>query len=237
MKGIIYYLVDPREPEHIRYIGVTSRDMEDRGLEHIKEAKYYKGKNTYKLNWIRKLLSEGVEPKQLLLKEFDFVDEEELFLKEVEIVKEYKEKGHKLTNTTLGGKGTLGHTLSPEVKKLLSDKGKEQWKNMSEEERKSRNEFNSRRMKGNSFRKGKKDPPERIESKKGQIKGKNSPTWKGYWIQMDEKGKKINSWESIEDAAQSIGVSYKAIWYAGNSKTKSGDDRKCGGYYWKQIKE
>ena len=235
MKGIIYHLIDPRFPKEIRYVGITSRDPKFRIIEHIKEAKYYK-KNTHKLNWIRKLLSEGVEPIMCIDDEFSFTNIEEYFLKEIESIQKYKYQGHNLVNSTIGGRGCLGVKASEETKKLLSNKGKLQWEKMSKEERDKRHQFNSNRLKGNSFRKNKKDPQSRIDSKKIQYKGKNNGNWKGYWIQIDTNFNKVKSWESIKEAADFLKITYKSIWSASRKFTKKGLPYKAGGFYWKQEK-
>lgn len=66
--GIIYGLIDPRY-DIIRYVGQTVTTLKERFQGHMDEAKKIDtSRDTYyKLNWIRKLLSLGLEPKPVLL--------------------------------------------------------------------------------------------------------------------------------------------------------------------------
>ncbi len=96
----IYALVDPREPQHYRYIGYTI-SPKGRLKAHI-----YPNKNqfSYKANWIKKLLSENVLPVMKIIAAHTGNN----FKKhEIELISRYKESGHKLTNTTLGGDGPI----------------------------------------------------------------------------------------------------------------------------------
>jgi hypothetical protein len=51
----IYAHVDPLEPRHIRYVGMSATDYK-RPLRHIVLAQYDYAKSTHHINWIRKLL-------------------------------------------------------------------------------------------------------------------------------------------------------------------------------------
>lgn len=132
----LYCLIDPRCPEHIRYIGITRCDLKLRLARHFEEAAYKKS-NSYKNNWVRGLIHEGVRPEILLI---DSLPSWEAACKsEIETIKELKALGYKLVNMTDGGEGvTKGNKRSPEtVEKLrLAPLGKKQ----SEETKRKRSE-------------------------------------------------------------------------------------------------
>lgn len=104
MKEIkIYGLSSSREPNNIRYIGKTSKKLKYRLSTHL----YYtrKGKS-HKDNWILKELSDGFE---IIITEIFLVPEDESWEEwEKYYIKEYKERGYKLTNLTEGGEGLHG---------------------------------------------------------------------------------------------------------------------------------
>lgn len=224
MKAQVYTLSDPNTNK-IRYIGVTIRTLEVRLLEHIKEC--FSNKVTHKLNWIRSLLEQNLKPHIELLANIEESDIDKIYEKEQEIIRIYKEAGFNLTNGTDGGKGTWGHILSKEAKDKIANKASQQWVNYTKEKKTELSLQTSKRLKGNSYRKGKKDPPHRIESKKGIIKGKGSPTWKGYIVKLDKNMQELQRWESISDAAKELDVDYRSIWLA----AKTG--KTCKKYFWK----
>lgn len=113
-KPCIYGLVDPLEPEHIRYIGYTARTF--RMIAHEKEARY-SNHNTHKLHWMRKLISEGRMFQSIILEEFEpDVATSTLISAEIRHIAEKQSLGHHLTNGTSGGDGVAS---TPEVKAKL----------------------------------------------------------------------------------------------------------------------
>lgn len=109
---LIYGLFDPRIEKHtipneVRYIG-KSVAMRARMTDHIRES--IEGVETYKCCWIRSLLKEGIKPKYIVLEKCENNWRE----REIALIKEYKEKGHRLTNATEGGEGLLGYKFSKE---------------------------------------------------------------------------------------------------------------------------
>ncbi len=95
----IYSLEDPRKNKP-RYIGKTV-NVKKRLCAHIRRAKN-KGNSTYKDNWIRKLLSEGVEPVLVIV---DKVEGKQSNFWEQHYISLYKSWGFSLTNGTDGGDG------------------------------------------------------------------------------------------------------------------------------------
>lgn len=122
----IYKLTEPDgcEIRHV-YIGFTSRSLDKRVMEHIW---YSKKKNYYLCNWIKKLASEGLQPKISLVK---LTDAEHWQQDEIEEIKQARisesKTGIKVLNILDGGEhGNLGRVVSEVTRKKISDakKGK-----------------------------------------------------------------------------------------------------------------
>lgn len=103
---LIYGLIDPLEPKHIRYVGMAMKV--GRSFEHAKNAKRLVSKHSYLFHWIRLLQAENREPAVLILEELS-EDATRNFVGEVEkmYITSLREIGHKLTNVSGGGWG--GH--------------------------------------------------------------------------------------------------------------------------------
>jgi hypothetical protein len=111
----VYGLVDPLEPGHIRYVGMASVRA-DRPLEHAKEARKLSTSPSYKINWIRKVQSEGREPAVVVLEELSEGSSQDLVgFCEKAYIKSLREIGHRLTNVAEGGNGGNTGPLTPEV--------------------------------------------------------------------------------------------------------------------------
>ena len=94
----IYSLIDPRNPNIIRYVGKT-KNPKKRIKEHINDSKRF---NDYKSNWIKSLLKENISPIMNLIIECD--DESSIFL-EKHYISVFKSKY--LTNSDEGGHGNI----------------------------------------------------------------------------------------------------------------------------------
>lgn len=103
----IYYLKDPITNK-IRYIGRTSRKLNERLLDHISSS--HSNHNSYKKNWILKLDSQGLKPEIGLLKKVNCSWKESHKI-EKDIIKEYFEKGCKLVNLVDKGCGSYGISI------------------------------------------------------------------------------------------------------------------------------
>lgn len=97
MSHKIYVLVDPREPEHVRYVGYTSQKLGQRLRGHIKDAAL----DNHKGNWVNSLLEQGVRPDIRLYKEVG----PDWSQAEIDAIKHFRDLGHALTNGTDGGDG------------------------------------------------------------------------------------------------------------------------------------
>lgn len=100
----LYALCDP-ETDEVRYIGQTVRPSM-RLFEHIAPQNLIA--KTHKNHWIKKLLREGKRPSMIILK---WVPLSEIDAAEVAMIKEYRQKGARLTNYTNGG-SDYGYSLS-----------------------------------------------------------------------------------------------------------------------------
>ena len=113
-------LIDPRHNLPF-YVG---KGKDRRCDYHLWEAKYRTTKNSYRLNKIRKLLSDGYTPIVKKIEE----NVSDSFAKEFEmlLISEIKELGIKLTNITDGGDGGLGikHSEESKLKTSLALKGR-----------------------------------------------------------------------------------------------------------------
>lgn len=126
----IYCLYDPNECK-VRYVGRTSKKvLEHRLIEHISKAKYFekycKGKRLpHRVNWIKKILSEGREPKIKLLTEVEGWYESHQF--ERELIKKWKEV-RDLVNLEDRGEGGINRIVTIEDKIKISNSLKEYYK-------------------------------------------------------------------------------------------------------------
>lgn len=118
----IYVLYDPRECK-VRYIGRTSKkNLLHRLIEHISKARYehvyYPGKkSSYKNNWIKSLLTDGVEP---CIKLFTTVTGwKESHDVESCLINKYRES-RSLTNYTDKGQGVINNYVEFETRTKIS---------------------------------------------------------------------------------------------------------------------
>lgn len=106
----IYELRDPRDlTKSPRYVGITIRDLDKRLLGHLGSLK----SKTHKNNWIKSLLKDGVCPTIHLIEEvigWNYACKVEQYW-----IKEFREQGYNLTNSTNGGEGSLGLVPRPET--------------------------------------------------------------------------------------------------------------------------
>ena len=126
----IYCLYDPLECK-VRYVGRTSKKvLEHRLIEHITKAryfeKYHEGKRLpYRVNWIKKLLKEGREPKIKLLTEIEGWKESHDF--ERALINKWKDKQN-LVNSEDRGEGGKNRIITAEDRVKISDSLKEYYK-------------------------------------------------------------------------------------------------------------
>jgi group I intron endonuclease len=110
---LIYTLSHPTTGD-VRYIGQTSKSLENRLIRHLYEARQNK---CYRHRWIISLIKLGLTPKIELLdhcETFQWSETERYW------ISMFKFWGFKLVNGDDGGRGTKGLKHSEETKKILS---------------------------------------------------------------------------------------------------------------------
>lgn len=202
----IYGLVDPREPETIRYVGKTT-DLEKRWLAHITKSKYLK---CHRSSWIVSLIRQGIVPIMRIIMLCQLKDWQHV---ERKIISKFKSQ--KLTNGNEGGVG--GGTPAPwviekirnyrrlnaqSISQKLSEAFKKKWADPAYRERMS------------IAHKGKKQSPELIEKRirpiRGRIQSESEKRNRSAAL-IKQRGVKVinlntgNIFDSLADAAQSMG--------------------------------
>lgn len=141
VSAVIYGLVDPREPERIRYVGKTIHPTW-RVKQHLQDARA--GQPSHRCKWIRKLLSEGTEPQLITLEVVPEADWEEA---EIRWIAKLRQDGHQLTNGTDGGGGIPPEVISQRLtefyavdvnRERLRRIAKASWETMTPEQRQAR---------------------------------------------------------------------------------------------------
>lgn len=95
----VYVLVDPTD-DSIRYVGITTKALEERLRRHLYDIKNRPDLNYHKINWLKKLRNQELTPLIREIEEFDTVEEAKEF--EIEYIAKYKYL-YNLTNATIGG--------------------------------------------------------------------------------------------------------------------------------------
>lgn len=135
MENYKIYGLKLKDSNDIRYIGLTSRDLEDRFKEHLTITINYKYKNGY---WIKKY-KDNIE---IVLIEDNIKSFENVCLKEIFYIKYYRELGFELNNLTHGGEGMRA---TEETRKKISESQK--GKKISEEcKEKIKNTLSGRKL-------------------------------------------------------------------------------------------
>lgn len=111
IKYTIYKLIDPVSNE-IRYIGLTFNTLKQRLASHLSE----RGRS-HKINWIRKLKSQGLKPVIEPIEE-NILSYDEVCNSEIYYIEYYKSIGCDLTNMATGG--NKNKKMSEEVRKRMS---------------------------------------------------------------------------------------------------------------------
>lgn len=109
MKTNIYAIQDITG--NVRYIGKTSKSIEERFSVHLSHAK--RGTKNHVYNWIRSCMKQGYLP---LIKIIDGPIDGDGSLEEMYWIARFKREGCNLTNQTLGGEGNPGYIPSEEAR-------------------------------------------------------------------------------------------------------------------------
>lgn len=195
----VYALVDPRESDHLRYIGKTINEY--RAFGHLKDARNLEI-TTRKCNWIRKLLSEGIMFEEIILEEFPlgFPDEllnELLNAKEMYYIAKFRLEGHDLTNSTEGGGGILNPSDETRAKirdarvyQIMKDVTPETLKKMSESQKLSYQNNPERREQQRKAMKDRRANPKEQEH--------YSLIQRNAWANPEERAKRLVKFQTPE---------------------------------------
>lgn len=183
----IYGLFDPRDSS-LRYIG-KSINPERRLYEHVLESLREAGNSSFRVGWIKHLLSIGLEPELEILEECDETNWQQA---EIDWIAECKANGLQLVNLTPGGespprwdemcdpvaarqklKESRRKRTPPNLGKKWSDEYK---KKMSQALSGSNNPMYGKFGKDHP-KTGKKDSPEEIARKRSVFLGERNPMY------------------------------------------------------------
>lgn len=238
MEITIYGIYDPNNPDVIRYIGKTKKNVKQRLNQHI-----YLSKQGVKrpINlWIKKLLNNNVIPEII---EIEKTNIDEWCDREIYWVSFYREK-NELLNLSDGGGSNLNYTPSQETRKKISEGNKGKigyWKNkkLTDDHKlkigesglgKKRNEITKKNISDSLL--GRKLTEEHKLNLSKSNKGKISKNKKPVIKICLETGEELKIYESLELAMIDNNIKSK-----GNIVSVCKNKRKkCGGFSWKYKK-
>jgi len=230
MKNVIYKIVNIKNG--FVYVGRTS-NFKRRFMEH--KSRFNTSKKTSPL-YIDMVLygfeSFKFEIIEVVENKHDLPKREEFWI----------EKLNPKYNKNLGGLGNKGYVVKEQTKKRLSEIGKNQWDNLSDDEKKDRISNNLKgpkkghevslitRKKISDKIKGRKLPKEHIENIRKALKGKYRPNTKHKKpvIGVSVKDGHLIKAESVKEAAEMLNIHPSSITKVLTKKAKT-----CGGYVWK----
>lgn len=214
MKVLIYTLSDPSSGE-VKYVGQTSKTLNERFILHLKDAKYKK--NNKRIAWINSLIKKEKEP---IIEIVDEVNEDEWVFWEMYWIEQFKAWGFTLKNETIGGEGAKGyvHTESTKEKmrgRILSSETREKmslakkglpchWAGVYGEDHPMFGLNHS-------------------EETKNKLRKQVS--------QFNKKGELIKQWKGLKEASKSTGIEIGNI-----SKACQGKRKTAGGFVWRYVK-
>jgi group I intron endonuclease len=235
MKVKIYGLVNPEQPDIIRYVGKTNNTINERLYQHVYLSK--KGVKRPVNLWIKKLLDEGKTPEII---EIEITNEQNWANREIFWISYYRSKNN-LLNLSDGGESNLNYKPTEETKKKISEsnKGKhDYWKGKKfSESHKSkitirgigRKQSDTTKQNISNSLIGKKFSEEH-RKKLSMIKtGKESKNKRGVLKICLKTNNIINEYPSLEIAAIDNNIKSK-----GNIvMVCQGKRNQCGGFFWK----
>jgi len=213
----VYILKEP-DGITIRYVGITSKTVEERFKFHLKDGK---GKAVnYKSKWIKSLLEKNLLPTYEILKEN--LTEEEAKAEERTLITEFKNSGIRLTNGTGGGDGCFNPSAEVREKMRLSHLGK--------------GHTLETRLKMGISRTGSRRSETTKKLLSSQKMGVNNPRFGKYKQRVAQidliSGEILAVHDSVTLAAKAMGIVYVGI-----SATCKGRRKSAAGFQWKYINE
>lgn len=238
-KIFIYGIFDPNEPNEIRYVGKTKKNVEKRLNEHIYLSKREKKRPLYL--WIKKLLNNNVKP---IIKIIEETDDINWAIKETYWIKLHRKNG-KLLNLTDGGESNLNYVPSEETRKKISQSniGKHNYwlgKKLSEEHKnkigksgfgKKRSEETKKNISNSLIGKKLSEEHRKKLSDVSPYKNKIAKNVRPIIKICLDTGVELETYPSLEVAAKSNNIKSK-----GNIVSVcNGTRNHCGGYKWKYL--
>jgi len=186
------------------YVG---KGYSDRSLVHLKEAKNWngkmrKGKNAHKLNTIKSIIDQGLEP--LIVRTFHTNDETQAFAEEVRLIKLFGRADlfqGSLTNLTDGGEGLAGYKHSKEQKDRMSASRTGPANGMF-----GKTHTPEVRERMSKLRKGKPGTPHTEELKQSRIGNDNNAKRRKTIYKMDLDGTIVESYPSFLNAVKMTSI-------------------------------
>jgi hypothetical protein len=128
-------------PVNVRYVGKTTQKPLSRLYHHLQDRHR---REVYRDRWIHKLVESGREPRMHVVA---LVPDEYASKAEIRLIASFRKAGARLTNLSDGGEGALGHKVSEETRRKISQahKGIKENVPMSAEKRQLLAQIRSRR--------------------------------------------------------------------------------------------
>lgn len=117
MSTVTVYGLSSSEDDKIRYVGQTTRELKQRLIHHLYDAKTLN--KIHKSNWIKKVLNDGYKINIFIIEENAIWAESE-----IKWIKYYRDEGIDLVNTTDGGEGVVGYVRDDAWRKRKSEQMK-----------------------------------------------------------------------------------------------------------------
>lgn len=211
----ILYILYNNKDFKIRYVGITSKSLENRLYYHLKDAKH---KRTHKEKWINKSIKNGFKISIKKIKICKCLNS--LKSEEIKLIKYLKSRNYNLTNATSGGDGIFNPTK--EVRRKISIATKKQvW---TKERRKKLSDFKKGKPSSATGIKWKLESRLKLSnSKKGKPSNHVRPV-----IEYNLDNKFIKRWNSMTEAATYHNILVTSI--CNNLKGKS---KHCNKSIWK----
>lgn len=119
MAYIVYVQVDPRVLVP-RYVGYTSKTLDERAAEHLRDSRCIRERNRRVYKWWRSLAKESVSPVSSCIEMCE--TEAKAKAAEVFFIALFRQAGCNLTNGTDGGDGFAGYMHTPEQREKQAAK-------------------------------------------------------------------------------------------------------------------
>jgi len=170
-KAFIYRIYDPRGISSSFYIGKTSRALQKRLREHIKDRNY-KDKSKLPIScFINYLFENNESPTIEAIEEYNNISLFDLNTREKYFILFFRANNYKILNVADGGEGRSNYTASNETKQKMSDSHKNR--------KRSENEIMNAILLGKSWLGKKRGPDEwtkeRREKNSIRCSGENNP--------------------------------------------------------------